>query len=252
MKFSIVNKVRVEPFPKGKGLCPVCGNETLAKCGNKIIWHWAHRSSQMCDAWWENETKWHRDWKNNWPIENQEIIHIDSNTGEKHIADVKTDSGMVIEIQNSPIDEEELLSRENFYGNMIWIVNGVKFKNNIKIGTRLPDPESFESKDMCIYDSIFPSGYFIYHKLSERDPNSDLVEIHSSNKIQEYVDRTHCGHYLFSWKRRRSVWFASTKTVFIDFGDELLWKLVKFNQYSPYCFQAYNKSEISMLYGGGS
>lgn len=250
LKYSIVNGKRTDPFPKGRGKCPVCGNETQAKCGKKTIWHWSHRPSNNCDAWWENETEWHRNWKNHWPIENQEVVQFDDRTGEKHIADVKNNSGIVIELQNSPIDDEELLAREDFYKNMVWVVNGLKFKKNIRIGTRLPDPEAEDSKDLCIYDSMFPSGYFIFHKNSDRRPDSNLVEVHGSEKIQEFVDSTHCGHYLFSWKRKRSVWFSSTKTVFFDFGENLLWKLVKFNQCSPFCFQAYSKQDVIRFYGG--
>ena len=36
----------------------------LARCGTKKVWHWAHKGRRHCDHWWENETEWHRDWKN--------------------------------------------------------------------------------------------------------------------------------------------------------------------------------------------
>ena len=49
---------------------------------------------------------------------------MDEKTGERHIADVKTPKGLVIEFQHSPIQSEELRSRETFYDNMIWIVDG--------------------------------------------------------------------------------------------------------------------------------
>ena len=54
------------------------------------MWHWAHRGSRFCDPWWENETEWHRSWKGQFPVNWQEVVH-QAETGEKHIADVKTE-----------------------------------------------------------------------------------------------------------------------------------------------------------------
>ena len=93
--------------------------------GDIKVWHWAHKSKKMCDHWWENETQWHRDWKNCFPEEWQEVVHF-AEDGEKHIADVKTPSGLVIEFQHSAIKPDEQRSRELFYRNMIWIVDGTR------------------------------------------------------------------------------------------------------------------------------
>jgi competence CoiA-like predicted nuclease len=114
MQFALVNGIKTEAMPGGKGICPCCESETIAKCGKYKIWHWSHKSQKNCDSWWENETEWHRQWKSYFPIENQEVVHKDIDSGEKHIADVKTFNGMVIEFQNSPINVEELKARENF------------------------------------------------------------------------------------------------------------------------------------------
>lgn len=98
----------------------------IAKCGRVKVWHWAHKGRLSCDPWWENETEWHRNWKDQFPLEWQEQIAIDPATGEKHIADVRTPDGLVIEFQHSPIAPEEIRRREAFYGNMIWIVDGTR------------------------------------------------------------------------------------------------------------------------------
>lgn len=55
------------------------------------MWHWAHKGRLPCDPWWEPETEWHRMWKDYFPSQNQEVVHFDAATGEKHVADVKTD-----------------------------------------------------------------------------------------------------------------------------------------------------------------
>ena len=92
MKYALQSDERVEATPKAIGVYPCCGTGMIAKCGNRQIWHWAHKTKRTCDRWWENETQWHRDWKNCFPDEWQEVIHF-SDDGEKHIADVKTPSG---------------------------------------------------------------------------------------------------------------------------------------------------------------
>ena len=126
MKFSLVNGIKTLPHPELRGHCPHCGAETISKCGRIKMWHWAHKTKEVCDPWWENETEWHRKWKNEFPNDWQEISHIDPDSGEKHIADVKADNGLVLEFQNSPMPIEEMKARESYYKNMIWIVNGAR------------------------------------------------------------------------------------------------------------------------------
>jgi len=109
----------------------VCGAPTLAKCGEKNIWHWAHKSKRNCDKWWENETEWHRDWKNRFPVEWQEVVQR-ADDGEKHIADVKTGQGWVIEFQHSHLKLDERRSREVFYKKMLWVVNGLRRQRDLK------------------------------------------------------------------------------------------------------------------------
>mgnify|MGYP000568136416 CR=1 FL=1 len=94
MKFERLNDNRMEATKGAKGVCPCCGNDLGAKCGEVYIHHWAHKK-KCDDYWWENETEWHRNWKNKFPIEWQEVIHKDE-SGEKHIADVKTDIHLFI------------------------------------------------------------------------------------------------------------------------------------------------------------
>ena len=79
---------------------------------------------------WEPETEWHRAWKNNFPAECQEFIQHDGQSGEKHIADVRTPHGLVIEFQHSPLDPRERAARERFHGNMVWVVDGTRLKRD--------------------------------------------------------------------------------------------------------------------------
>lgn len=98
--------------------------------------HWAHASRRNCDPWWENETSWHRAWKNLFPEGYREIGHIAPN-GEIHSADIKTPTGIVIEVQHLAITDAERLSRENFYVKLVWVIDGSAFHDNFKVGVCL-------------------------------------------------------------------------------------------------------------------
>ncbi|WP_280140785.1 competence protein CoiA [Bosea robiniae] len=125
-----MNGERREAEPKLHGTCPNCDREVIAKCGQRRIWHWSHRGKLDCDHWWEPETEWHRSWKAFFPQAWQEVIHIAAD-GERHIADVKNDKGLVVELQHSPIAAEERLSRESFYERMVWVVDGMLYKRDL-------------------------------------------------------------------------------------------------------------------------
>ena len=123
MRFALVNEVRTEPYPGLAGICGCCGRAMIPKCGRYVRWHWAHKRRSSCDPWHETETDWHLMWKDCFPPHCQERVLVDERTGERHVADVKVDNGRVVEIQHSPIAEGEMRSREDFYGDMIWIVD---------------------------------------------------------------------------------------------------------------------------------
>ncbi len=129
MKYALIDGNRREPTPGSIGQCPGCNQEVIAKCGSLRLWHWAHKGRRSCDPWWEPETEWHRAWKNLFPQDWQEVP-IRADDGELHIADVRTPDGLVLEFQHSAIKPEERLSRERFYGRMLWIVDGTRLKND--------------------------------------------------------------------------------------------------------------------------
>src|SRR5689334_12169298 len=115
MKFALVNNAKVEAVKGAHGTCRTCGSEVIAKCGEVKANHWAHKGNRNCDPWWEHETEWHRAWKNHFSGEWQEVVLKDELTGEKHIADIKTEHGLVVEFQHSCINPEEQRKREGFY-----------------------------------------------------------------------------------------------------------------------------------------
>lgn len=102
----------------------------IPRCGEIRVHHWAHKSKVDCDPWWEPETDWHRNWKNEFPLRWQERVFSDQDTGERHISDVQTLAGLTLEIQHSHLDPKERRARENFYKNMLWVVDGSRLKGN--------------------------------------------------------------------------------------------------------------------------
>ncbi|PIW26002.1 MAG: hypothetical protein COW30_17150 [Rhodospirillales bacterium CG15_BIG_FIL_POST_REV_8_21_14_020_66_15] len=130
MKYALVKDSRQPANPGLKGNCPVCSSTLIAKCGNQRVWHWAHQTKRECDIWWENETEWHRSWKDQFPEFWQEVLHF-ADDGEKHIADIKTEQGWVIEFQHSKLDAAERRAREEFYGRMVWVVDGLRRKRDL-------------------------------------------------------------------------------------------------------------------------
>jgi competence protein CoiA len=147
MRFALIDNKRLEAQPKQEGLCPNCSQPVIAKCGKQKIWHWAHRSITSCDSWWEPETEWHRTWKNNYPADWQEISLFDEGTGEKHIADVRTVHNLVIEFQHSHIEPQERTSREQFYKNVVWVIDGTRLKRDY--------PRFLKGKKNCFENTIF-------------------------------------------------------------------------------------------------
>lgn len=241
MQYSSVNGHKVLPYPKAKGTCEICGAETLAKCGEKIMWHWAHKSKMECDPWWENETEWHREWKEKFSENFREIVHTCSTTGEKHRADIKSDKGIILEVQNSPISLEELKSRESFYKNLVWIVNGEKFMSRFKIWKApLPNPLASGFEDIVFMASKYETSCSMFIRKSGKWP---MTQIFSTREIQTQIQEHYIGHHSFHWVRPHVAWLEAKCPVFIDFGTDLLWKIESYrNQFQ--CVKAVSKEVV--------
>jgi hypothetical protein len=149
MRFALVDGIKTEAAPKLRGTCPHCppdgASRMIAKCGRYVRWHWAHESRRHCDPWWEPETEWHRAWKEQFSPAWQEVLHVDPSTGERHIADVKSGDGLVLEFQHSPLDLAELRAREAFYERLVWVVDGMRGpldRDHFHIGLEKPTADA--------------------------------------------------------------------------------------------------------------
>ena len=180
------NDKKIEAAPGKEGICPLCQGKVFSKCGEINVWHWAHVTVDNCDSWHETETPWHLKWKMTFGKENTEVI-IKKNH-KRHRADIKTKGGVVIELQNSPIQKSVIREREEFYGErMLWLINGIGFKENFQITD---------------------------HNLNVEYINRHFQIIHE-NKNEEQQK-------YFYWKYARKSWRDVKRYVFIDFGEATL------------------------------
>ena len=242
MQYAIVDDERREAVAGERGHCPICGAETIPKCGPRVVHHWAHKGRRDCDPWWENETDWHREWKGYFPEECREITHV-AEDGEIHRADIKTPTGIIIEVQHSSMTDAERTAREVFYGNLVWIIDGRGFRQNFDVYHELPHPNSAIAADIVwekarrgMKGTIGGMFYRLSEETQRMHPDKDItkanvrsliimVEVHSLDKIQTEVNESYCGHHQYDWVRPRRVWLDSSCPIFIDFGSNELVKL---------------------------
>lgn len=147
-RFAIVNGERLDisnAESAQHGSCPLCGSELVAKKGDIREPHWSHVKGRTCDAWYESKGKWHKWWQNRFDKNLQEVPRKSgSNNEERHIADVFTTDNWVIEFQYSHLSVENVFIRENFYGDMLWVVNGTRLKRDKNKGEKLLDIKDFK------------------------------------------------------------------------------------------------------------
>ena len=133
MLYALVNGIKELPKKGLIGICPVCEEQLIPKCGTINIHHWSHKKDSECEYRNDNDMcQWHKYWQNLFDKENQEVI-IKKN-GKRKMADVYI-NGMTIEFQHSYISNDEIKKRENHYDNLIWIFdftdNNLNVKKNI-------------------------------------------------------------------------------------------------------------------------
>ncbi|UKE57726.1 competence protein CoiA [Xanthomonas translucens] len=253
VRLALVDGVRSLPSAGAKGECPTCGSAMIAKCGPKVIHHWAHKGRLECDPWWEGMTQWHLDWQANWPLECREINHK-APDGEIHRCDVKTQSGIYVEIQHSAMTDAERQSREDFYQNMVWIIDGTKFAKKFTIHHILPDPSLEWAKNLDWYPVEHPShrgtsrGMYVKRALVGEDREthdySKMGLIFFLSKNQKMFEEAYIGHHQYSWLRPHSTWLAATRPVYIDFGDDFVCRLERYPIGKIPCVRLLSKTEF--------
>lgn len=144
-------RVTIEEAIKGEEYtCPDCRSKLIQKRGAVNIHHFAHAVGGDCDTWSEM-TEWHLAWQNQFDEQYREV------TLGEHRADIKVDD-YIIEFQHSPISEEDLKERIDFYtgyGKLIFL---------------------FDLRDKTIYSNRWRRNTFIW-----KYPNRTIIPPNNKN-----------------------------------------------------------------------
>jgi len=173
MLYAWIDGVKRPPLAKGeRTTCRDCGGLLTSVIPVENVKHWRHKAGD-CDSWSESEGPWHLGWKEQFDLSCREVGLLDPATGERHRADVLCGAGTpratVLELQHSPISEEELAVREAFYRQehrMFWLVHlhnektltGSNFKVFLDMNSRCYDVDGHTFAVMKWYG---PSKRFI-------------------------------------------------------------------------------------------
>lgn len=230
MRFALnENKEKIQPEYSGqRALCPGCKKEVTGKIYSNKKNHWAH-ISRDCDSWYEPISDWHLKWQNIFPKDNQEITLYDEKTSEFHRADVRLDNGIVIEVQNSPINIHEVSEREKFYNKkgLIWILNA---QNLIPKSSFV----NFIMHDNCKVKISFSTEY--YSQFDTDDIISDFIKNkYHSLKFLEKANTEESIQYKFN-----SNWIGdieSSRTSLISSINSLNWKYSRINHNDTSTFE---------------
>lgn len=160
-RYAIVNGVKtdIQDAVRGvHGVCPLCGGELAPRKGEIRNWHWWHINGRLCDEWYEPKGEWHRAWQGCFEKDRQEVSLKKTIDGAevRHIADVHTGTGWTIEFQYSHLNNESIRSREDFYGQMVWVVSGCRLDRDRKLGERLKSlPAVISIADGVPYSELY-------------------------------------------------------------------------------------------------
>ena len=196
MLYALDEKNRkIRPSKGAKAICPYCHEKVNAACGDINIHHRRHDNLLNCDPWHENETDWHRGWKECFPEAWREKIIIKN--GEKHIADIETETGLILELQHSSISSQTIKIREKFYGQMWWLIDASNFSDNFSIKSQVKSKlrsleESYNyhlNNSGDIEDSL--EGYYDELKNEAKQKENKRLELEiAQNQINK------CGDFL--------------------------------------------------------
>lgn len=182
------------------------------------------------------------------------MVHT-AGDGEVHRADIKTPGGIVVEVQHSAISDTERSARESFYGNMIWIVDGLPFRSNFDIYHPLPDPDCLLASDLIWLKAtreMQGAARGIFMRLSEcRLENPEATKenirggyLHGISDIKSEVEAAYVGHHQYDWVRPRRTWLDARCPVFIDLGAGVLARLGSYDTYRLPCVQLLSQADL--------
>lgn len=155
---ALVDGVPVRAIPHEHGVCAACGQPMRAKCGQIVVWHWAHVTRQECDAY-RSEGLWHLGWKARLADAGAQVEVIRWKGDECHIADVVLPNGYVLELAGTYHPADAIQRRERFYGpRMGWLydarsfVDRIEFTNNTVFRFKQPPQSMLQHRRPVFWD----------------------------------------------------------------------------------------------------
>lgn len=110
--------------PRAEAYCPLCGEDVIPKCGHINAWHWAHKPASLCEHG-QGDTYWSLAWKMFFPVDQIEIPVTVG--GKTRIADIVTDHGKLIRLEQGATSVSEIIDWERFCNvggySTIWLPN---------------------------------------------------------------------------------------------------------------------------------
>jgi len=195
MLLAVMDGARKRPSKTGeRATCPVCDGEVLSRCGEINVWHWAHRAVTSCDPWMEADSEWHAEWKSLVP--QPWIEAVIEKEGNRRCADIQLPNGAVIKLQRGPLSPKHIRDYEKFFGRMIWIFD--------------------------VRDSIATTDAMGTSRLDLR--KKEMSEF--AKKLQG-LKNTPNSYRSFRWKHPKKHIAFATKTVFLDIGDNYVFRMDK-------------------------
>lgn len=109
------------------------------------------------------------------------------------------------------MSDMERISRETFYGNLVWVPNGSAFQKNFDVYHPLPDPDSDWGRDLIwakAKRNLQGAARGIFYRLSEnRKGRPELTRANCGpfgfmNFLQDFkgeIARTYQGQHQYDW-----------------------------------------------------
>ena len=71
-----------------------------------------------------------------------------------------------------------------------------------------------------------------------------MMEIHPSDELKEEAIANFRGHHQFHWVRPRKAWLDATCPVYLDFGEDILYKLETYDETGMRCVKVVAKRKL--------
>tara|TARA_R110000868_G_C10768586_1_gene754519 strand:- start:54 stop:902 length:849 start_codon:yes stop_codon:yes gene_type:complete len=194
MRYANLNGVTVEASINAprRAFCHACKESVFLRCPVIVVPHWVHHSGSECVHAGKTapETDWHKHWKGTVP-ETYREVSIRKN-GKLRRADIRAATRTVIELQHSSIADDEVDSREEFYGpNMFWLFDSdgrTRRISRLRAGIRVTPPVAGMNVYECEVQEKIP-GLFDAKRAKLVDLGAEVIRIipHAANSFRHFL-----------------------------------------------------------------